>query len=236
MSIRDTAIDAEALLELATIVYQGQTLESVLERVAHVAKRTVPGAEEVSLTLIRNEAPFTVAYTGKLALDADEMQYARDYGPCVDAGRAGIVLRIDDMREETRWPDYTAAVVERGVLSSLSVPLPIQDQFIGALNIYATKPHAFPPEQVAIGEAIASYAAVAVHNAQTFERAADLARHLSAAMEHRSVIEQAKGILMHEQRCSADEAFAILTRVSQRANIKLRDIAAQMVEQANRRD
>jgi GAF domain-containing protein len=235
MSTEELAVDAEALLELATIVYEGETLASVLERVAHVAKRTVPGAEEVSVTLIRNEEPFTAAYTGQLALDADELQYARDYGPCVDAGRAGIVLRVDDMRAETRWPGYAAAVAERGVLSSLSTPLPIQDEFIGALNIYATKPHAFPPEHVPIAESIASYAAVAVHNAQTFNRAADLARHLAQAMEHRSVIEQAKGILMHEQRCSAEEAFGILTRVSQRANIKLRDIAAQMVEQVDRR-
>jgi GAF domain-containing protein len=226
------AVDAESLLELATIVYSGETLQSVLERVTQVAKRSLPGADEVSVTLIRDEKPFTAAFTGQLALDADEMQYERGYGPCMDAGRAGIVLRIEDMRREERWPDYAAAVRARGVLSSLSVPLPIQDRYIGALNIYSRLPEAFGDSAIDAGRLIASYAAVAVHNAQTFTQASALAADLAKAMESRAVIEQAKGIVMHEQRCSADDAFALLTKVSQQANIKLRDIAAEMVARA----
>jgi AmiR/NasT family two-component response regulator len=120
------------------------------------------------------------------------------------------------------------------VLSSLSVPLPIQDRYIGALNIYATEPDAFGENVVAAAQLIASYAAVAVHNAQTFTRTAELAQELTRAMASRAVIEQAKGIVMHERRCTADEAFALLTRVSQQANIKLRDIAAEMVAQTAR--
>ncbi|HEY0485519.1 MAG TPA: GAF and ANTAR domain-containing protein [Mycobacteriales bacterium] len=229
-----TGIDAGALLELAEIVYEGETLESVLDRVARVAKRTVPGAEEVSVTLIRDDKPFTAAYTGQLALDADEIQYARDHGPCLDAGRAGVVLRVGDMRQETRWPDYAAPVAARGVLSSLSVPLPVQDSCIGALNVYSTTPGSFPDQDIPLARTIASYAAVAVHNASTFTKSGELARQLTVAMESRAVIEQAKGILMHEHRCDADRAFAILTRVSQQANIKLRDIAAQLVERNSR--
>jgi GAF domain-containing protein len=227
-------VDAEALLELAAIVYDGETLESVLDRVTHVAKRTVPGAEEVSVTLIRDDEPFTAAYTGPLALAADELQYERGYGPCVDAARAGVVLRIPDMRTETRWPDYAAAVAGKGVLSSLSVPLPVQEQYIGALNIYSTEPGSFPDRDIAVAQTIASYAAVAVHNATTFSKTSELARQLAEAMASRAVIEQAKGIVMHEQRCDADDAFGVLLRVSQRANIKLRDIAAQIVEQTAR--
>jgi GAF domain-containing protein len=235
MEIPSVELGVEPLLELAAVAYAGETLESVLDKVANVAKRAIPGAQEVSVTLIRNDVPFTAAYTGPLALEADEMQYERDFGPCVDAGRAGVVLRVDDMRAETRWPGYAAAVTQSGVLSSLSLPLPIQDQYIGAVNVYSSKPHAFPDEHIALGQTIASYAAVAVHNAQTFTQAADMAYHLARAMESRAVIEQAKGILMHEQGCDADEAFAILSRVSQRANVKLRDIATEMVERAARK-
>jgi GAF domain-containing protein len=233
MTETGTAIDAEALLELAAIVYSGETLQSVLDRVVHVAERAL-GADSVSVTLIRDEVPFTAAYTGQLALDADELQYERGYGPCVDAGRAGLVLRVPDMRREDRWPGYAAAVSARGVLSSLSVPLPIQDKYIGALNIYSGEPDAFGDDDVAAGQTIAAYAAVAVHNAQTFTKAGELARDLTKAMESRAVIEQAKGIVMHERRCTADEAFALLSRVSQEANIKLRDIAAEMVARATR--
>jgi AmiR/NasT family two-component response regulator len=114
------------------------------------------------------------------------------------------------------------------------VPLPIQDKYIGALNIYSGEPDAFGDDDVAAGQTIAAYAAVAVHNAQTFTKAGELARDLTKAMESRAVIEQAKGIIMHERRCTADEAFALLSRVSQEANIKLRDIAAEMVARATR--
>jgi GAF domain-containing protein len=234
MTETSAAIGADALLELAAIVYGGETLQSVLDRVVGVAVRTLPGADSVSVTLIRDEEPCTAAFSGQLALDADEMQYERGYGPCMDAGRAGVVLRVDDMRTEERWPDYAVAVSAHGVLSSLSVPLPIQDRYIGALNIYATEPDAFGENVVAAGQLIASYAAVAVHNAQTFTRTAELAQELTRAMASRAVIEQAKGIVMHERRCTADEAFALLTRVSQQANIKLRDIAAEMVAQTAR--
>jgi GAF domain-containing protein len=225
-------LDAGSLLELAAIVYSGETLQSVLERVAQIAKRALPGADEVSVTLIRDDEPFTAAFTGQLALDADEMQYERGYGPCMDAGRAGIVLRVEDMRREERWPDYAAAVSARGVLSSLSVPLPIQDRYVGALNIYSATPAAFDDGAVAAGQLLASYAAVAVHNAQAFTEASALAADLAKAMQSRAVIEQAKGIIMNERRCTADEAFTLLTRVSQQANIKLRDIAAEMVARA----
>jgi GAF domain-containing protein len=234
MTETGAAIGADALLELAAIVYGGETLQSVLDRVVGVAVRALPGADSVSVTLIRDEEPCTAAFSGQLALDADEMQYERGYGPCLDAGRAGVVLRVDDMRTEERWPDYAVAVSARGVLSSLSVPLPIQDRYIGALNIYATEPDAFGENVVAAAQLIASYAAVAVHNAQTFTRTAELAQDLTRAMASRAVIEQAKGIVMHERRCTADEAFALLTRVSQQANIKLRDIAAEMVAQTAR--
>jgi GAF domain-containing protein len=77
-----------------------------------------------------------------MALDADELQYEHGYGPCVDAGRAGQIFLVDDMRTEQRWPDYAQNVAAQGVLGSLSVPLPFQGATIGALNTYASRPQA----------------------------------------------------------------------------------------------
>jgi transcriptional regulator with GAF, ATPase, and Fis domain len=227
-----SSLDAAALQELARVVLADETLESVLDRLARIAKRIVPGAEEVSMTLIRDDRPFTIVQTGQLALDADELQYARGHGPCMDAGRAGLVFVIDDMVTETRWPDYAQAAVERGVRSSLSVPLPVQDDVIGAVNIYATRPHAFPEPSVTVGRTLASFAAVAVANTHAFSEAAARARQMEDAMATRSTIEQAKGIVMAERRCTPDEAFTILTQASQRSNTKLRDLAAALVASA----
>ena len=126
------------------------------------------GADAVSTTLVRDDKGWTAAYQGRLALDADELQYERGYGPCMDAGRTGTVMLVDDMREETRWPDYTAQVAARGVLSSLSVPLPIQTDVIGALNCYSRTPSAFSAEAIEIAEELAGHVAVAVGNAVAY--------------------------------------------------------------------
>src|SRR5829696_5711197 len=122
---------------LASVVLVNRDLNDVLGEITRVARRAVPGVEAASITLIRGEKAFTAAYDGQMALDADELQYEREYGPCVDAGLAGQMFLIDDMRSEQRWSDYAQRVVTQGVLSSLSVPLPFQGATIGALNTYA---------------------------------------------------------------------------------------------------
>ena len=81
----------------------------------------MPSVAAASVTLIREDKPFTAAYDGQMALDADELQYERGYGPCMDAGLAGQMFLIDDMRSEQRWSDYAQNVAAHGVLSSLSV-------------------------------------------------------------------------------------------------------------------
>jgi GAF domain-containing protein len=187
------------------------------------------------MTLIEGEHPFTAAFTGQLALDADEMQYSRGYGPCLDAGRGGVVILVPDMRSEPRYPDYAAHAVERGVLSSLSLPLPVQGRSIGALNIYSRKPHAFDAQSADVGTRIAGYVAVAVENVRHVTKAAALAEQMQEAMQSRAAIEQAKGILMAQRRCRSEEAFAILVKLSQDSNRKLRDVAAALVDTTQQR-
>ena len=217
--------------DLSRVVLADRGLDDVLGEVTDIAARSIPGAESTSITLIRGEKAFTAAHTGEMALAADELQYERGYGPCMDAGRAGVVLRIDDMRSEQRWPDYTARVLAVGVRSSLSIPLPYQGGTIGALNIYAARPHAFASaESEGAATAVAEAVAVAVLNADAHDRLAEQARNMRLAMESRAVIEQAKGVLMAQRRVDADGAFEILRDASQRYNRKLREIAAGIVE------
>jgi GAF domain-containing protein len=214
--------------ELAAVVLVDRDLPDVLTEVVSTARRAVPAAEAVSITLIRDDDAFTAAYDGQLAMDADEMQYERGYGPCLDAGRAGEVFLVPDMRTEERWPDYARQAVERGVGSSLSVPLPFQGASIGALNHYSTEVGAFREADVALGEEVAGFVAVAVANAEATARATTDAENLRRAMASRATIEQAKGILMERYKVTPDQAFTLLTHASQRSNVKLRDVAEQL--------
>jgi GAF domain-containing protein len=214
--------------ELAGVVLVGRELPEVLTEIVHISRRAIPGSEATSITLIRDDRAFTAAYDGQLAMDADELQYERGYGPCLDAGRSGELFVVTDMRTEERWPDYAAHVAELGVFSSLSVPLPFQGATIGALNNYARRTDAFGAADVAVGEEVAAFVAIAVGNAEAAARASDDVMNMRRAMASRSIIEQAKGILMERYKITAEQAFTLLTHASQRRNVKLRDVAEQL--------
>jgi GAF domain-containing protein len=218
-----------AFAQLGRIKLSDTDLNGVLQTIAGLAKRTIPGASEVSVTLIHGKGAYTAAFTGDLALNLDESQYEAGHGPCLDASAATATMSVPEMTRETRWPQWTARARDLGVNSSLSIGLPVQDTVTGALNIYATKPDAFDDDAIVLGQTFAGYAAVALANAHLYDTTASLAQQMQAAMDSRAVIEQAKGIIMAERRCTADQAFSILTKLSQDTNRKLRDVAAALV-------
>jgi GAF domain-containing protein len=215
---------------LSRVVLVGRSLEDVLGEITAIATPGIPGAESTSITIVRGDRAYTIAHDGEMALAADELQYQEDAGPCLDAGRGGVVLRVDDMRTEARWPHYVDRVLDTGVRSSLSVPLPYQDTTVGALNIYSGTPSAFAsPESVDAGLKVAEAVAVAVVNADAHAQLTVHARNMRLAMDSRAVIEQAKGVLMAQRHIDADQAFEILRDASQRYNRKLRDISQGIV-------
>jgi GAF domain-containing protein len=215
---------------LARIVSPTANSPRVLADITAIARQAMPGTEAASITLIREEKPFPAAYDGQMALDADELQYEHGYGPCVDAGRAGQIFLIDDMRTEQRWPDYAQRVAAHGVLGSLSVPLPFQGATIGALNTYASRPQAFGEHDLVLAEEVAAWVAVAVGNAEAPARTSDDLNLLRTTMMSRTFIDEAKGILMERHKVNEDEAFTMLIHASQRTNTKLRDVAAELVQ------
>src|SRR4029453_72268 len=164
-----------------------------------------------------------------MALDADELQYERGYGPCMDAGRAGQMFLIDDMRTEQRWPDYAQHAAAHGVLSSLSVPLPFQGATIGALNTYARRPRVIDDHDIEIAEEVAAWVAIAIGNAEAAARTSEDLTHLRTAMMSRACIEQATGILMGGRKNKKGGGFPVLTPTSQQTNTKLRDVAEELV-------
>ncbi|SCE82008.1 GAF domain-containing protein [Micromonospora matsumotoense] len=220
----------EAVLQLGSIRHAEMDLDAVLSRITEVARDSIPGAAEVSVTLVHGTEAHTAAHTGDLALRLDQWQYEQGRGPCLDAATMGTVLIVADMTDERRWPEWAARAHTTGVLSSMSLGLPIQEAMVGALNVYGTRPDAF--SQVAEpARTFAGHAAVALANAHLYDSTASLAGQMQEAMRNRAVIEQAKGIIMGQRRCTADEAFALLARVSQNSNRKLRDVAEALVQQ-----
>lgn len=214
---------------LGRLVLVGRDLADVLSEITTIARSVMPGTDAASITLIRGDDAYTIAYDGQLALDADELQYERGYGPCMDAARASQTFLIQDMSNEERWPDYCRHAAEHGAGASLSIPLPFQGVSIGALNTYAENPRAYGEEDLVLGQEIAAWVAVAVGNAEGTARTLEELDHMRAAMVSRATIEQAKGILMERYKVSEDQAFALLTHASQHTNTKLRLVAEELV-------
>jgi GAF domain-containing protein len=201
----------------------------VLRQVIDIAEQGLPGATDVSITLIEGRRAYTAAYTSDTALALDELQYQSQAGPCLQAAAEQTIVLVRDTAHDARWNRWPAQAAAAGVRSVLSAALPILDDLDGALNIYGRASDAFDESTVLAARAFTERAAVTLTNAYLFDRTLSLAQQMQTAMAHRAVIEQAKGIIMAERRCTADEAFAILTKISQDSNRKVRHIAAALV-------
>ena len=218
-----TAVD-----ELGLLLLENQSTQTVLQKVVELMQQTMPPGVEASITLLRDEGATTAAFTSEQALALDEMQYERGYGPCIEAALVGVVVEIPDGRTEDRWPTYIPTFLDHGAVSALAVPVPAPHLSAG-LNLYAPVAEAFSEEDKRTAVEFAAHAAVALANLDALQNARELAEHLRAAMQFRSVIEQGKGILIERHKVTADQAFGLLAQASMRSNRKLRDIAENLV-------
>jgi GAF domain-containing protein len=157
---------SEAFAELGRIDFRETDLAAGLARVAETAERSIPGADDVSVTILGPDGAHTAAFTGLRALAVDELQYRQGHGPCLAAAAANITVTVPDMAGESRWPDWADDALNAGTYSSVSIGLPLHGSLSGALNVYAGKPHAFDADAVILAETFAGYAAVAMANAR----------------------------------------------------------------------
>ena len=239
MSIPESAAQSSrdpqaAFAELSKIMLGEQQLSETLARVAELAKQSIAGAAEVSVTLLHDTDVASVAFSGSLAAQLDERQYEAGFGPCVDAALSGTTIAIDDTADSPTYPDFARLARQHGITHTLSTGLPVQRRTIGALNIYGTDEAAFDDTTRELATAFASYAAVALANADLYASTANLAANLQRALDSRAVIDQAKGILMRDHRISPDAAFDLLVKLSNSGNRRLREIAQDVVDDVQR--
>lgn len=226
---------ADCLAALTHFFVGSGTLEETLQRVVDLTHEALEPADMVAITLPVENRRRTAIYTDELAVEVDQAQYEANDGPCVDAFEERRITSIDDTHEPGKWPEFRRTAAEHGIRSTMALPLIVNDATIGAMNLYARRAGAFSEVDVQLGMQFATQAAVVLANAQAYWDARELGGRLGDAMEHRAVIEQAKGILMGTQGCTADKAFDILVRASQRENVKLRVLAQRLVDQATSR-
>ena len=224
---------SEALLELVRFNVSESTVGDTLQRIAEITLKAVSAADISGITMLGEDGqPTTGVYTDEISPEVDAAQYAAGRGPCLDAWREHRVVLVDHIDDELdRYPEYEATARAHGILSTLGVPLLSQGTGIGAMNLYARTAHSFTPEDATLATELGVAAASVLANVCAYWTAFDLGQQLDEAMRTRAVIEQAKGMLMaRSPALTADEAFDVLRRASQRENVKLRTIAARLVD------
>jgi GAF domain-containing protein len=168
-------------------------------------------------------------------LQLDGAQYSNGEGPCPEAARTATVIRVEDFSRDGRYPKFAAEALRLGINSSLSFPLIVNDVSIGALNLYGEDAKAFDADSERLGERFARQGSATLANAEIHERTVMLVTQLNDALTSRSVIDQARGVLIARMGGTADDAIETLKQRSQRENRKLRDIAAEIVKDATER-
>ena len=226
--------ELEAYAGLSQIGFADQPLGETLQKVASLAKRVLPESPEVSVTLVKGDRAQTAAFTGQVAVYLDERQYERGFGPCMDAAASGQVIKLVTSDPESLYGDFCRLAQEHGVTHTMSMAMPATAETAGALNFYNSTGHPFSADDERVAGTFASFAGILVGNLGLYHDAAELAVQLKSAVESRAVIEQAKGILMSQRHCSAEEAFRLLTRQSQDQNVKVRVLAQALVDRTIR--
>jgi GAF domain-containing protein len=220
---------ATAFEQLGAMSLSEESLDSVLQAVADLATRVLPGDMQASVTVLVGERPMTFVHAGQLAVDLDESQYGLGHGPCLHAASTGETVEVTDTRTEQRWADHMRRSVELGCLSSLSVPLGSSEQLPAALNLYAWQAAAFGEAGRRTATRFARFAGSAAANMHAYQNAREMADNLQVALQSRATIDQAKGVLMERYRLTADQSFHLLARASMAAQRKLRDVADHLV-------
>ncbi len=215
---------AELVADAARTLADEPTLQQTLDRVVELAVSMVVGCESAGISLVARGRIESPAVSDPLVARGDALQYELREGPCLDAVHHRVLVESGDVETDPRWPRWAPAVArELGVRSMLCVQLYTSHDAHGALNMYSTSTDAFDAESHHLAATFAGVAAAAISAARTEEQ-------LQSAVQSRTLIGQAQGIVMERYSLSAGRAFAVLSRVSQDANIKLVDIAREIVE------
>lgn len=223
-------IDVFQRLQSLLLVSSG--IQPFLQQLAGLATTAADQSLSCGITARRDGHPLTVASSDDRAIALDETQYDLGDGPCLHALATGQQVLMVALDHDTRWPTYRARARTQGLECSLSLPLTANGGTVGALNLYGFAPGIFTTAVRHRCELFAAQASGALQLNLTRAADQEILDQLEQALVSRTVIDQAMGILMGQQRCTADQAFDLLRRRSQQSQQKLHDVAADLIVRA----
>jgi PAS domain-containing protein len=225
---------AQCLVDLTRQAVDTDDITTVLTRIARLCQRAFPLRTWVSVTVGDPAEPQLVASDSVEAQAVDGAQVVAGEGPCHLAWQHGETATTDDLVADLRWPRLSKALGTSPVTAAVAVPVSVGENRLGALNVYGDDATLASAPLVRSAELLAAAIGAVLQETEAKAELAEVAEQLQEAMRSRATIEQAKGILIATHGCDADEAFRLLAQMSSRTNVKLRVIAARIVEDAAR--
>lgn len=220
---------AEELARATAVMNTPRSFQGTLDAIVEATRISMPEFAHVSISVKNRQGTFeTEAGTDQLAWELDGVQYDLGEGPCVQAVEDEPVVVVEHLRHEQRWPRYVPAALERGLRSQVAVRLFTDKQHIAGLNLYSTERDDINVSSAETARLFATHAAIILGHAQQEDQ-------LTQALQTRKTIGQAIGILMERYRIDADRAFQFLIRASSTSNVKLRDVAEEVVTTSSER-
>ncbi|MFI7480816.1 GAF and ANTAR domain-containing protein [Kocuria sp. M1R5S2] len=196
-----------ALARVRDVVLDAGTAAESVGRLVEVARQLIPLAAGAGISLVDEDGECsTVAATGEAVVAANALQFELGAGPCLRAWDTVSPQYVADTATDPRWPIWARKVASAGIRSVLCVPLVVQGQEIGALEIYATEPHAFTDHEEHLLNLLAGPVAVLLGADRTGRRAPRLDQALHEATTERDRIERAVGMLMERRHLTESTA------------------------------
>jgi GAF domain-containing protein len=226
---------ALSFTQTAQALFTAGDVSATLTRVVELAVGTIEGCDYAGIFLIEGDRVTTPVHTDSIVVEIDWAQHATGEGPCLDAIAHRLIFYADDLSRDLRWLHFAPQATKAGVRSVLALPLSADAQ-LGALNLYARYPVAFGVVDRARATILVSLASLALSIAHSHEDEERHAANLHAALASRESIGQALGILMERERITANQAFDMLRRASQHLNVKLREVAQNLIDTGEKPD
>jgi GAF domain-containing protein len=217
---------AARMAELARGLRSQRNSLQILQHIVTAAHEMVKNCDDVAITVAQADGTIEtrVSLGIGIAEQADQLQAQLGEGPCIDSAWDAPILRADDLPADGAWPAWSRAVVDQlGVRSVLCVELFTHEQHeLGALQLFATRSHAFDSDASEEALGIAAQAAVALGAMENHEA-------VQFGLVRRTVIGQATGIVMERYHLDQHQAFEVLRRISQESGRKVHDLAIDLV-------
>jgi GAF domain-containing protein len=224
---------ADDLAGLVDLVAGMADIKSVLDGLTGLAaasmSSTVGVPIECAVTLHRRKRTATIGGSSGRATVIDRIEQSLGDGPCIEALESGVPVLLGDVASDPRWPEYRSALSAAGIAGSLGIPMRLEDDAGAVLDFFAPVSGLFDEQAVADGVRFADMAGKALRLAVRIAAADQRAANMKAAMDTRTVIDLACGIIMAENKCTKDRAFEILRSASNTRNQKLNELAESLV-------